>query len=191
MSAGHSISRASILFARRVGGPERDEWVRAMAAEWNERETGKVRWALGCLGAVLLDRAFRERKVAAAIALSAPVMILCNTLTMSAIAPALREAHAGTAVWMAAYLLNPIAVPFALGWAMPSRARTLALLAGGLFLLTPLAASTLLLGVSPIDWARFTLRNVGAAALLYPASLGIWVGAANLGRRVRLRRSLV
>ncbi len=84
MSTGHIISRAAILLARRVGGPERDEWIRAMAAEWNERETGKMRWALGCLGAVLLDRLVRERKVAAAIALAAPVMVLCDTLTMNA-----------------------------------------------------------------------------------------------------------
>jgi len=189
MTRGHHVSKAAILLARRIAGKEREEWVRAMAGEWDALDRGKTRWALGCLAAAVTDRLGREWRFLAAMLAAVPAAFICNGVLMTLVAPALRESGAPTIVWMAAYLLNPVAIPLALGALYPSRAGWVAILTAAAFLFMPMVASVVFTGVSPFEWIAMVGRRMGAAAVMYPLAFGAWYAAGRLGARMaRLRR---
>lgn len=184
MRSGYFVSEAAILLARKVGGPERDEWVRAMAAEWDALEHGKTWWALGCLGASLHDRLWREWHPVAAALGAMPLIAGWNTVAITVLAPILRETGAPLAVWIAAYLLNPLPIVALLGYMVPHRARFLGLTTGGLFVAAPFVASVLVLNVPVAAW----LSAVSWPWLIaYPFAVGAWSLAASLGGRLRRR----
>lgn len=189
MTRGHTVSKAAFLLARRIGGRKRDEWLRAMAGEWDALEHGKAWWALGCLGAAVRDRLWRERGLIPALVGSVIAVFVCNNWAMNALAPTLRAGHAPTALWLVAYLSNSLPLLFALGWLFPARARVIALAPALLFVVAPALASVLLLGIAPGDWIDAALRLFGGWLVLYPAAFVAWSIAARLGARLRLRRA--
>lgn len=65
-----------LRIARWIAGPSRAEWADAMAAEANAAGTASTRWALGCVGAMLVDRTRREARSIACI-LILPLFVHC------------------------------------------------------------------------------------------------------------------
>lgn len=184
MIRGHMISKAAILLARRIAGPGRDEWVHAMAAEWDALEAGRTAWALGCLGAALRDRLGRERRFVSVMLVSVPAAMIWSAMAMTLVAPPLRQAGAPTIAWMAAYLLNPLIVQLVLGALYPARAGTIGLFAGGAFLVAPMLASAILFDVSPLAWMSLVGHNLGGSAAAYPLALAAWYLASRAGARI-------
>jgi hypothetical protein len=178
---GHLVSKAAIRLARKVGGSERDEWVRAMAAEWDALDRGKTSWALGCLVAAVRDRLRREWRFLAALVLAVPAAYLCNGILMTLVPPTLNEDGAPTSAWIAAYMFGPLAVPLLLGALFPSRGGTAGILASAAFLFTPMLAPMVLAGESPLEVAEFLVDKMGAALAVYPLALGAWYAAGRLG----------
>jgi hypothetical protein len=187
MSMTDTISRTAMLLARRIAGAERDDWVRAMAAEWDALESGKIRWALGCLGAAAHDRVRREWRTIALMVAALPVLVVWSTLAMIQIAPSLREAGAPWIAWMIAYLVNPLPVAAMLGWLMPRRAMFLGLATGTLFLAAPFLASVLVLDVPIRAWLSL-VGGWGFGLAAYPLALIAWALAARAGAGLARRR---
>jgi hypothetical protein len=182
MRHSHLVSKTAILLARRIAGAERDDWIRAMAAEWDAVEHGKTWWALGCLGGALRDRLRREWRPAALAVGVMPLIVAWNAVATAQIAPLLREAGATQPAWIIAYLLNPLPVAALLGYLVPRRARFLGLATGAMFISAPFLASALVLDVPVRAW----LGAVGPIWLAsYPVALGIWGAVAALAARVR------
>lgn len=181
MTRGRWISKAAILLARRIGGAERDEWVRAMAAEWDALERGKSAWALGCLGAALRDRLWRERRFLAAIIVAIPATLAWSSGFMTAVAPVLRDHDAATILWIAAYLINPVVIPFALGLLYPRRATAIGFVAGLAWVFTPFLISMAISTLPPTELLRLVLRDFGSSLVMHPVALAAWTGAARLG----------
>lgn len=189
MTRGHLVSKAAILLARRIGGAERDDWVRAMAAEWDALDNGKTRWALGCLAASLRDRLRRERRFIAAMLLAVPGVYIWSATFMTLVAPSMRASDAPTFAWIAAYLFNPLVVPLALGWLYPARAKAIGFALGALFLFAPVIVSALLFGVPPIGFFKAVARDLGLWLAMYPVALATWTATARLGARFAGRRA--
>jgi len=188
MTGSYLISKSAILLARRIAGRERDEWVRAMAAEWDALEHGKAWWALGCLGAAIGDRLKREWRPATLAVGVMPLIVAWSGLAMIQIAPVLREAGATPPVaWIVAYLLNPLPIAALLGYLIPRRARFLGFATGAMFVTAPFLASVLILDVPVRAW----LERAGPVWLIsYPIAVAIWTAVAGLGGRLRRRIAL-
>lgn len=183
MSGLNSVTRLILRLANRIAGPERREWVLAMAAEVDAADEHGVGWALGCLGAAVKDRTVRDRRFFLALA-TLPALVLVLLVPLSMIVDIVaRKLGLPRLSLVPLMLLGPLPVAWLLGRLRPTYSP---LLVGTLAFLVhqsvPLIAMWRLTGKPPVDfWSpNVTYYMLPASAGLFLSWLG-WVGAAGLG----------
>lgn len=194
MSGLNGVSRLILRLANRIAGPERREWVLAMAAEVDAADERGVGWALGCLGATLKDRIVRDRWFVLALAALPPLALIVLVPLAMVVDIVARRLGLPVLSLVPLMLLGPLPVAWLLGRMRPTHPP---LLVGTLAFLVhqsvPLIAMWWMTGKPPVD---FWSPNV--TYYMLPAYAGLllsWSGwiaatwAGGVGRRTPPQRS--
>ena len=191
MNGLNGFTRSILLLADRIAGPERREWIAAMAAETEAAGRHGAGWALGCLAAALRDRLERDGWFWLALAgLPGLSLVLAVALTLAAVigARALGISMLATVPLM---LLGPLPAAWLLGRMRP---RYAPLLIGTLAFLVhqivPLLGMWALTGTPP-HWfwsPNVTYYNMPATTGIFMSWL-TWVGGVWWGGRRRAGRA--
>lgn len=191
MNGLNGFTRSILLLAAKVAGPQRREWVAAMAAETEAAGGQGTGWALGCLVAALRDRFARDGWFWLALAgLPGLALVLAVALSL-VIAIGARALGISILVAVPVMLLGPLPVAWLLGRMRPHYS---ALLVGTLGFLVhqivPLLGMWALTGTPPQHWfwsPNLTYYNMPAVVGLF-ASWLVWVGGVWWSSRAYARR---
>lgn len=180
-------SRLLLRLARWTAGPQRKEWLDAMAAEAataGERSTG---WALGCLWASMKDRAIREERFFLAILLLPIGVYLLEFLIFFPLVWLSRLLGLPTWTFTIVQLLLPL--PFAFTVARRTQLRRALLVAAlSWFILDALGVVTfwIMFGQGPGIWFEKGSQIYNMTPVLgWTCSLAVWLTGAWLGTLVR------
>ncbi len=186
MSGLSLFARLLLRLANWIAGPERQEWVLAMASETDAAGRHGTRWAFGCLRAALRDRLTRDGRFYAALALMPAAAFVSLFLSMGIIMLLDRIGGVSTAIALPVMILTPLPFAALLGRMRPHYAP---LVVGSLSFLAfeagPMTVMAVMSGRMPTPWSpNLTVYNLPAWAGLTLA-YAVWIVATALGGRTR------
>jgi hypothetical protein len=186
MSGLNGFARLALRLANRIAGPDRQDWLLAMAAETDAADRHGTAWALGCLYAAWKDRLARDRWfVAALLALPSVTALLVFPL---GVIGAVGARSIGIPVLAAVplMLLGPLPVAWLLGRMRPDHSIVLVgTLAFVVHQAVPLITMWALFGTLPPFWSPNMIYYNMPSYIGLIASWLVWIAGSWWGASAR------
>jgi hypothetical protein len=181
------VERAVMGLTRLIAGPERRHWIEAMEAELAHLPERPVDWALGSLVAAVKDKAWRERPLAAALAVL-PALGLFTMVPLTVLAGMLARALGEPTLTTAPLVgLAPLPAALLLGALRPRSSAWLSGACGWLIYQSIPAVALPLLTNNGIPGYFWWAPNLSPFGVFGPSAvvltLAFWIGGSVAGAR--------
>lgn len=188
MNGLNGPARLLLRLANWIAGPDREEWVLAMAVEADAADGHGTRWALGCLFAAGKDRLARDWRFVAAIVMLPILTMVLGIASAFVIFIGAQALKSSVVAEIPLMLLEALPAAWVLGRMRPDRSPVLiGTIAFLIYLAVPLVLMWAVFGIMISIWsADAVYYNLPAYAGL-PMSWLVWIVGTWWGASIQKR----